>query len=70
MACFGGGKSLFLAEAMTVAADRRQEILRLPVADRAHSATTPMRPGTDAGVILVAPVSEIVPALCSRLGMI
>src|SRR5205085_7960519 len=47
-----------------------KEVLRLSVANRTHSQPPSMRARTDAGVIAITPVSEIVPAFVTRPGVI
>src|SRR5579884_3353723 len=55
---------------MAVAPYRRKEVLGLAMADAAQAQPAPVSAGTDSGVIAVAPVSEIVPALLARARVI
>ena len=67
---FGGREEFLFGQPVAVASHGGQEILRLPVADGAHTTATPMRSRADSGVILVTPVGEVVPALGARPGVV
>src|SRR6476660_6148724 len=63
---FRGGELRFLYDAVTVAPQRREEVFRLAMAERAHAEASAVRARPDASVIGVSPVGEIVPALLAR----
>ena len=53
-------------DAITLARDRAEEILRLLVPHRRHAPAPPMRAGANPGIILIAPIGEVVAALFAR----
>src|SRR4029453_5824845 len=55
---------------MAVAGDGGEEVFRLLVADGALAETTPVGARSDAGIIAIAPVSEIVAALFAGASMV
>src|SRR5204863_8417038 len=60
----------FLYDSVAVARDAGEPIFRLAVALRGVAAAPAVRPGADAGIGIVAPVSEIVPALLAGPGVV